>query len=291
MHEETRGFEEGERITQLSVWTLLAVGLVELTFSTITGSIALFADGVDSLSDAVVSFFVWTGLHFARRPPSRRFPFGYYKVESLTALLTAVILVGVSGFIFTRAYRAFINPRPLNLPFVAIIVLLAAGLLSLYRALQMRRIANRYNILSLRVDARNSIKDTTSSFVALGSVLLASLGIHETDAIGGMLVAVYILSVAYVAIRESSLVLLDAFHEPELTSEIESLIRMNGHIRGISNLRLRRTGPFIVGILEVVVDGDMTVRQLHQVSTELENSIKSRIAGLRTLTVKAIPST
>src|SRR5207247_11357821 len=108
---------------------------------------------------------------------------------------------------------------------VALVVTVAAGLLSLYRALQMRSIANRNNILSLKVDARNSIKDTTSSFVAFASILLASLGILHADAIGGMLVGIYILTVAYVAIKESSLVLLDAFHEPELTKEIENLIR------------------------------------------------------------------
>jgi divalent metal cation (Fe/Co/Zn/Cd) transporter len=45
-----------------------------------------------------------------------------------------------------------------------------------------------------------------------------------------------------------------------------------------------------VGILEVVVDGNMTVSEMHSVITELEHSIKARIPGLRSLTVKAIPS-
>jgi cation diffusion facilitator family transporter len=291
LQDDPTGFAAGERIAQRSVWTLLALGIVEVIFSMVTGSIALFADGVDSLSDASVSFFVWTGLHFARRRPSKRFQFGYYKVESLTALLAALILVAAASFIFLRSYRALLNPKPLNLPYAALAVLLATGLVSLYRALQMRRIALKYKILSLNVDAKNSIKDASSSFVAFGSVLLTTLGFHGgADAIGGMLVAFYILTVAYVALREASLVLLDAFHDPELTKEIESLIRLNSHVKGIKELRLRRAGPFIVGVLEVAVDGDMTVRQMHSVVTELENSIKNRIAGLRSLTVKAIPT-
>src|SRR3989441_7947237 len=104
----------------------------------------------------------------------------------------------------------------------------------------MRRIALKYNILSLSVDAKNSIKDATSSFVAFGSVLLATFGLHETDAIGGMLVAIYIPTVAYVALRESSLVLLDAFHDPELTKEIESVIHMNRQVKSIKELKLRK---------------------------------------------------
>jgi len=55
-------------------------------------------------------------------------------------------------------------------------------------------------------------------------------------------------------------------------------------------LRLRRAGPFIVGTLEVMVDGNMTVTQAHTVATELESSVKTRIAGLRRLVVVTIPS-
>ncbi|HZY47656.1 MAG TPA: cation diffusion facilitator family transporter [Candidatus Bathyarchaeia archaeon] len=291
MQDDPTGFATGERIAQLSVWTLLTLGVIEVVFSTVTGSVALFADGIDSLSDASVSFFVWTGLHFARRRPSKKFPFGYYKVESLTALLAALILVIAASFIFLKSYRALLNPKPLSLPVAALVVLLVTGLVSLYRALQMRRVALRFKILSLNVDAKNSIKDASSSFVAFVSVLLTTLGFHEgADAIGGMLIAFYILTVAYVALRESSLVLLDAFHDPELTKEIESVIHSHRQVRGIKELRLRRAGPFIIGVLEVVVDGEMTVRQMHDVVTELENSIRKRIVGLRSLTVKAIPT-
>ncbi|HZD13264.1 MAG TPA: cation diffusion facilitator family transporter [Candidatus Binatus sp.] len=290
MHEET-GFIKGERIARISVITLAALGIIEIVFSQLSGSIALFADGVDSLSDAGVAFFVWMGLRLALKRPSKRFQFGYYKVESLTALLTAVALIGIAAYIMYRSYRALLHPTKINLPSIALIILFGAGSVSLYRALQMRQIANRYNILSLKVSAQNSIKDTSASFIAFISVSAAAeFGLIEMDAIGGLIVGIYILTVAYVAIREASLVLLDAFHEPELTREIESLIQSYSHIRGITDLRLRRAGPFIVGQLKVMVDGDMTVREMHKVLSDLETSVKNRIAGLRSLTVEAVPA-
>ena len=275
MQEEPRGFHEGERIAKVSVWTLLLLGIVEIAFSLVTFSVALLADGIDSLGDAGVNFFVWTGLRFVRRKPNRRFQYGYYKVESFTAFVIGIILIPVSAYIVYRSYRALLRPELLHLPFLALIVLTAAGLGSLYRALQMRRIANKYNILSLKLDAKNSIKDTTSSFVAFASVLLSSIGIQHADAIGGMLVAGYIFTVAYVTIRESSLVLLDEFHEPELTKEIESVIRSHGHVKGIRDFRLRRAGPFLMGALEVEVDGNIPLKEAHEVATQLEKSVKT----------------
>jgi cation diffusion facilitator family transporter len=289
LQEEPRGFHEGEQIAKVSVWTLLALGIVEIAFSLVTFSVALLADGIDSISDAGVTFFVWTGLRFVRRRPSRRFQYGYYKVESFTAFITGIILVPVSAYILYRSYRALLSPESLQLAPLALAVLVLAGLGSLYRALQMNRVANKYKILSLKLDAKNSIKDTTSSFVAFASVLLSSIGIHHADAIGGMLVAVYILTVAYVTIRESSLVLLDEFHEPELSKQIESVIRSNNHVMGIRDLRLRRAGPFIVGSLEVEVDGSIPLNQAHQVATQLESSVRSTIKGIRRLTVTPVP--
>ena len=289
MQDEPRGFHEGERIAKVSVWTLLALGLAEIASSLLSGSVALLADGIDSISDAGVSFFVWTGLRFVRRKPSRRFQYGYYKVESFTAFVTGIVLIPISAYILLRSYRAFLSPVPLRLPLLALVALVAAGLGSLYRALQMRLVANKYNILSLNLDANNSIKDTTSSFVAFGSVLLSTIGVYHADAIGGMLVAVYILTVAYVTIRESSLVLLDEFHEPELSKKIESLIRSHEHVKGIRELRLRRAGPFIVGSLEVEVDGTITLSQAHDVAIELESSVMTTIKGLRRLVVTPVP--
>jgi cation diffusion facilitator family transporter len=289
LQEEPRGFHEGEQIAKVSVWTLLALGIVEIAFSLVTFSVALLADGIDSIGDAGVTFFVWTGLRFVRRKPNRRFQYGYYKVESLTAFITGIVLIPVSAFILYRSYRALLSPELLRLPFLALVVLVAAGLGSLYRAIQMSRVANKYNILSLKLDAKNSIKDTTSSFVAFASVLLSTAGVQHADAIGGMLVAVYILSVAYVTIRESSLVLLDEFHEPELSKQIESVIRSHDHVKGIKDLRLRRAGPFIVGALEVEVDGSIPLKQAHEVATQLETSVRATIKGIRRLVVTPVP--
>ncbi len=193
MQDDARGFVEGERIAKASVWTLLALGVVEIAFSQLSGSIALLADGIDSISDAVVSFFVWTALRFTRKKPTDTFQYGYYKVESLAALLTAIGLVGIAGFISLRSYRALRDPsHTVALPATALTVLLIAGTVSLYRALQMRKIANKHNLLSLKIDAKNSIKDATSSYVAFGSVLVASFGFNQLDAVGGLVIAGYI---------------------------------------------------------------------------------------------------
>ena len=79
----------------------------------------------------------------------------------------------------------------------------------------MRNIANKYNLLSLKTDAKNSIKDGSASVIGFLSVLVASqFGFLQADAIGGMVIAGYIFSVAYISLKQSSLILIDAWHNP-----------------------------------------------------------------------------
>src|SRR5438093_12869817 len=95
------------------------------------------------------------------------------------------------------------------------VVLAIAGGISLHRAFQMRSIANKYNLLSLKTDAKNSIKDGSASVLGFLSVLIATqFGFLQADAIGGLVIAGFICSVAYAASKRASLILCDACHNP-----------------------------------------------------------------------------
>ena len=75
------GIIAGKRIAKISVVTLLAIGVVEIVAGYLSGSVVATADGIDSISDAMISFIVLLGLLIAHRPPDKKFHFGYHKVE------------------------------------------------------------------------------------------------------------------------------------------------------------------------------------------------------------------
>lgn len=262
-------FQAGERIAKLSVITLVAIGLAELGIGFWTGSLGLKADGVDSISDSVISLIVGLGLHYSRRRPDARFHFGYQKVESLAALIVSFGMILVGGYVMFHSYLTFLNPKTITYPYLALATVFGCGSISMYRAFQMRAVAKRYGLLSLRTDANNSIKDGTASFVVFGSVLGATLGIHELDAIAGMVISVYIFAVAYVAIRESSLILLDACESPEMTAALVDALRTVEGIQGVSSIKLRLSGPNLTGIISVLVEETRTVSETESLRRRL----------------------
>lgn len=286
MAEASKGYLEGERLAKLSTWTLAGLGVVEIIVGEFTRSVGVTADGIDSMSDALVSFLVWLGLRISRRAPDERFHFGYYKIESFVSFVGAIGLIGIGAFILYRSYLAFLEPKPITLPALALAVLLLAGTISLYRAFQMRRIARRYNISSLKLDANNAIKDGSASFLVFFTVLASSLGFHQMDAVGGMAVAFFVFFVSYVVIKEASLVLIDAFHNPELVEEISRIVEAEQGVRVIDVL-LRAAGPYVQSEIHIEVDASITVGQLDRIKTDIGNSVRQKFKGIQRVIISA----
>src|SRR5215211_654719 len=90
------GILAGQRIAKVSVITLISIGIAELITGFVSGSVVATADGIDSLSDAMISFIVLLGLRIAHRPADKKFHFGYHKVESFAAMMAAIgmIIIG-----------------------------------------------------------------------------------------------------------------------------------------------------------------------------------------------------
>jgi ferrous-iron efflux pump FieF len=281
-HLVNEGLLAGQRIAKISVVTLISIGIVELLMGHISGSVVATADGVDSMSDAMISFIVLIGLRFARRPADRKFQFGYHKVESFAAMIAAIGMIAIGSFIVYHSYEGLIHPEEIQQPLLTMVVLAIAGGISLHRAFQMRSIANKYNLLSLKTDAKNSIKDGSASFIGFLSVLLATqFGLLQADAIGGLVIAGFIFSVAYVSLKQSSLILVDAWHNPVSTDYIKRLIeqKFEAEVR-VRSIKLRQTGIISRAEIHLEIDGNKPLNEVEMYLLNTERVIKSDIPSM-----------
>ena len=281
-HLVNEGFLAGQRIAKISVVTLISIGIVELVMGHISGSVVATADGVDSMSDAMISFIVLIGLRFARRPADRKFQFGYHKVESFAALMAAIGMIVIGSFIVYNSYGGLIHPEEIQQPLLTMVVLAIAGGISLHRAFQMRSIANKYNLLSLKTDAKNSIKDGSASVLGFLSVLIATqFGFLQADAIGGLVIAGFIFSVTYVSLKQSSLILVDAWHNPVSSDYIKKLIeqKFEAKVR-VRSIKLRQTGIISRAEIHLEIDGNKPLNEVEMYLLNTESVIKSNIPSM-----------
>jgi cation diffusion facilitator family transporter len=294
--ESSRPINEGircaQKVAKISIIILLSVGIVELLIGQISGSVVATADGIDSLSDAMISFIVFMGLVIAGRPPDKKFHFGYYKVESFAALIAAIGMIVMGSVILYHSSTSLLlqHKHEIQQPVLTMIVLAAASIISIYRALQMRNIANKYSLLSLRTDAKNSIKDGSASVVGFISILIATqFGFSQMDAIGGIIIAGYIFSVAYVSLKQSSLILVDSWQNPKVTDlirqTIENKFKGNDQVK-VQQILLRPAGMMVVfAAVHIEVDGSKRLADVELLTREVEVVIRSKIPYIKKISV------
>ncbi len=268
---------KGQHAARQSVITLACIGVAELTISLFTGSITLTADGIDSMADSMISFIVWFGILMVKKPRSRLFHFGYRKVEVLAAFIAAIIIIILGVFIAFHAFQALYEPRTIHYPELTMITLVAAGSISLHRAFLIRKVAIESNLISLKLDARNSIKDGTSSFVGFVSVFAAIyFGFVFMDAIGGMIIAGYIFFMAYTAIKESALVLVDAVHNPQMTDNIKTIIIEKFKIK-TGDIFLRPVGHEFNAEIHIILPNETRLDETSRLVKEISTIIKDEL--------------
>ena len=281
---------EGGKVAERSFVILVLVGIVEVSVGLFSLSIALVADGVQSFADAVVSLIVWIGLRLSKKAPDGKFHFGYYRVETFSSFVAAFVMAALGGVILYESYLELLNPTEIVNAELAMIVALMATAIALVIFIFKTRVARKYASLALKTDAFNSIKDVLTSVTAFFAIALSKYAnFVQTDSVAGIIIALFVFTVAYSIIRESSLVLMDACQCGTILSDIESVAKSVKHVKEVHSIRMRKLGPYLVGDMHVVVDGDMSVKEADQIATQIEEKVKQEFDEVTEIKIRIEP--
>jgi cation diffusion facilitator family transporter len=281
---------KGGAVAEKSFVVLVLVGIAEVFVGLFSLSLALIADGVQSFADAVVSLIVWVGLRLSGKAPDGKFHFGYYRVENFSSIIAAFVLTVSGGLILYESYQGLLQPREIVNAEMAMITALVAAAIAGGILFFKARAARKYDSLALKADAFNSTKDVLTSVTAFAGIALSKyLNIRATDSIAGIIIAFFVFTVAYSVIKESSLVLMDACQCSDILLDIENIAKSAKHVRGVHDIRMRKLGPYLVGDMHIVVDGDMPVREADQIATEIERRVKKEFDEVTEIKVRIEP--
>lgn len=284
-------FDLGIRLTRISIFIFILIGTTEIVIGVfVSESLAVVADGIDSLFNSVVSLIAYSGLVVSQRPPDGKFHYGYYRVESLAAVAAGIIMAFFAGLVMFRSYEEIISQHAVTEIGSALVVIVIAALSTLPLAVYKLIKGRKMGLPSFRAEAYNTLKDSLTSFVALGAVVLSHYGFGLADGIGGMVIGLFIIGVAYTTIRESSLVLVDACECSYEAGEIQGMAREVEGVQNVTSLKMRKSGPFLLGELVVETDGSVTLEEAHRIAQTIEVTVEKAFPILRDLTVSVVPA-
>jgi cation diffusion facilitator family transporter len=283
---------EGRRVAAAATGLTVALAVIKGIVGELRGAPALTADAVHSGADAVAIFASWLGLRLADRPPTRRFPFGLYRAETLaTLLVSAIIFFAGAALLFESASDFLRGDEPSGRSLDALVVALVSAAVSFGIYVWEKRVGERLRSQSLLANADESRADILTSLVVFGGTFATWLRLPRVELAVAAAISLLILWLGLKNGRVAVYALLDASLDTELEQQGRAIAEGIPGVKLVGQLRLRRAGPFCFGIARVQVQKTTDVSRAHEVAHRVVEAVRKQLPQVEMLTVHVEPFT
>lgn len=264
---------------------LVVTGLMQVAVVLVSGSVALLADTIHNFADATTALPLWLAFVLARRPPSRRFPYGLGRVEDLAGILIVLIILFSAVVAGYEAIDRLLHPQPVtNLGW-----LIGAGLVGFAGneavALFRIRVGREINSAALIADGYHARTDGLTSLAVVVGALGVAAGFPLADPIIGLAITVAILGIVWQSARAVLERMLDGV-DPHLLDEVSHAAGHVHGIRAVNAAQARWLGHKLHVEVEVVVDDTLPLAKAQAIATELEAELFAHIPALSVARVR-----
>jgi cation diffusion facilitator family transporter len=263
----------------LSIAAAIATMALKFTAYFLTGSIGLFSDAAESCVNLTAAIFALWALTIAARPPDFEHTFGHSKAEYFSSALEGLLILVAAFSIGLAAVPRLLDPQPIVQVELGLLLSIVAAVINGVVAWTLLKAGRRLRSITLRADAHHLLTDVwTSIGVVIGLLLVKLTGWQILDPLMALAVAANIAWVSIQLLRETVNGLMDSAIPLKEQSVIQEILSYYQN-RGIAfhALRSRVAGARNFVSFHVLVPGEWTVQQGHDLCDEIERKIMHSI--------------
>ncbi|MEB3767310.1 cation diffusion facilitator family transporter [Acinetobacter sp. MD2] len=263
--------------TWVSVMVNVCLSIVQILIGLFSKSQGLIADGIHSLSDLVADFIVLFANHFSQKDADDNHPFGHYRFENAASFMLGLILVIVGIGMSISAIEKIMHHQDIpQVHGIAIYVAMAALVSKELLFRYMLRIAKQVKSSMLVANAWHARSDAASSFVVMIGILGNLMGYPILDPIAALLVACMIIKMGTEFGWEALSDLMDRAADEQDVQAIQATILATTGIQGVHQIRTRKMGDMIIIDAHIEVDGDLNIREGHDIAVNVRNQVMQK---------------
>jgi ferrous-iron efflux pump FieF len=274
---------ESARLMKLATYASISVAITLIVAKflawNLSGSVSLLATLVDSMLDALASFINLIAVRHALSPADREHRFGHGKAEALAGLGQALFISGSAVFLLLEAGRRMLDPEPVQAFGVGIAVMVLSIAVTMALLAFQRHVINRTNSMAIKADALHYRTDLMVNASVVVALLLSLWGWPGFDALFAIGIAFYILWSVWEILVQALDHLMDRELPDEDRDNIKSIACSHAQVRGLHDLRSRRSGTATFIQLHLELDDHLQLLQAHKISDEVEASLLQRYPG------------
>jgi cation diffusion facilitator family transporter len=279
----------GEKAAGVATGTKLFLAVVKGWVGMFTGSIALLADALNSGVDVIVSSISWASLRLAQRNPDEEFQYGYYKVENLAALVISGFVIYFAITLGIEGWESFSHELEITAPAAALAVAALSAGVCFVLMRYLTAVGRRVNSQSLIALAKDTLADVLSSSIVFLAIVATVYRVPYVEGVVSIAIALLVLKVGLETAKDATFSLLDVSPSKEIEQKIREIAKEVEGVRGVKILKMRKSGPIIMGDISITTMGDLDVARAHAIADEVERRAKEGVDCLEGLDVHIEP--
>jgi len=278
----------GIRAVKWSFIGLFATAVFQTIMVIFSGSVALLADTIHNFGDAATAVPLWIAFSLSRRKPTKRFTYGYGRVEDLAGVaivFTILISAVVAGY---EAFDRFFHPQVVRFLW-AVVAAAVIGFIGNEAVARFRiKVGEEIGSAALIADGYHARVDGLTSLAVLIGALGVWLGYPPTDPIVGILITLTILRIVWKSGKSIFTRMLDGV-DPDVIDEIKHAVNHTAGVRDISEVRVRWIGHRLHAELNIAVNPELSVEKGHEIAKEVQHRLFHHLQYISNATIHIDP--
>lgn len=282
----------GQRVALAGMIVSGALSAIKITAGLMGHSTAVVADGLESAGDVLASGIVLLGLTLASKPADWNHPYGHGRLETLTGLFVGFMLGATGIAISASALRHVGSQHPPPAAYVVWPLIASAAVKSLLSGVKFHY-GRKIRSTALVADAWHDGVDIVSALAALVAVSFTIMAPHQflsADHWGAFAVGLIVVFTGLRVARDASLQLMDTMPDRQTMAHIREVALTVPGVRGVEKCYARKTGFQYHVDLHLEVDPEITVRQSHEIATQVRIVIKETLHWVADVLVHVEPA-
>ena len=285
--------EKAIQATYLSIFGNLILAVAKGITGVLGNSYALVADAIESLTDVFSSALVLFGIKYSTRPADSNHPYGHGRAESLVTFLVVGFLLMSAAFI---AYQSIVNIQtphqtPENYTLIVLAIIIAIKE-TFYRIVSKK--GKETNSSSLQADAWHHRSDAITSlmaFIGISIAIYMGPGYETADDWAALFASFFIVYNAYLIFRPALGEILDEHVYDDLVQQIRMISENVEGVEGTEKCLVRKTGMTYLVDLHLLVNGNLSVTQGHEISHITKDTLMEQLPELANILIHIEPTT
>lgn len=281
-----------DKVTTITIIGNIVLSIIKLIAGIIAKSNAMISDAIHSASDVFSTFVVIIGIRMASKKPDKEHPYGHERFECVAAIILAGILfitgagIGLTALknIISGDYNSIETPGKLAM-FAAIISIISKEAMYWYT----RYYAKKIDSSSLMADAWHHRSDALSSIGALIGIAATRMGYKVMDSVASLIIFVFIVKAAYDIFKDAIDKMIDHSCDEETEKQLSACINRHEGVLGIDLLQTRIFGNKIYVDVEILVDGNKSLNEAHNIAQSVHNDIEKEFPKVKHVMIHVNP--